>query len=123
MSKDFAPVFQRLKAILEPYAASLDVVTDSDDTFYLDTHHIMPNKKPLYFGSATIKKQYVSFYLMPVYLKPELLNDVSEGLKKRMQGKSCFNFKQVDEGLLAELEALAARGYAAYEAEGYIEPA
>ncbi len=30
-----------------------------------------------------------------------------------MQGKSCFNFARVDEGLLAELETLTAAGYAA----------
>jgi hypothetical protein len=60
---------------------------------------------------------------MPVYLHPELLEDVSEALKKRMQGKSCFNFKQIDDALFAELEALVARGYAAYQEAGYIQKA
>lgn len=29
-----------------------------------------------------------------MYTNPELLEGLSEDLKKRMQGKSCFNFKK-----------------------------
>ncbi len=123
MPADLTPVFQRLKTILEPYAEQLVVAENTDDNYYLNTAHIMPNKQPLYFGSTIIKKNYVSFYVMPVYLHPELLEDVSEALKKRMQGKSCFNFKQIDDNLFAELEALVARGYATYQADGYIQQA
>jgi hypothetical protein len=32
-------------------------------------------------------------------------------LKKRMQGKSCFNFTSVDEGLFQELAALTGKGF------------
>jgi hypothetical protein len=51
---------------------------------------------------------------------PDLLDDVSPALKKRMQGKSCFNFKQVDEALLAELEALARQSYARFQKGGLV---
>jgi hypothetical protein len=34
-----------------------------------------------------------------------------------MQGKSCFNFTTVDEGLFAELADLAARGIPGFRAE------
>jgi hypothetical protein len=54
-------------------------------------------------------RRYVSFYLMPVYGFPELLATVSPRLRGRMQGKSCFNFTAVDEGLLAELAQLTGR--------------
>jgi hypothetical protein len=37
-----------------------------------------------------------------------------------MQGKSCFNFKQVDEALLAELGSLTRRGFARFQEEGLI---
>jgi hypothetical protein len=50
---------------------------------------------------------------MPIYVQPSLLDEVSPALRKRMQGKSCFNFAKVDEPLLAELEALTRRGYEA----------
>ena len=48
---------------------------------------------------------------MPVYVEPSLLEGVSPELRKRMQGKSCFNLTSVDERLLGELEALTRRGY------------
>ena len=50
---------------------------------------------------------------MPIYVQPSLLDDISPALKRRMQGKSCFNFAKVDEPLFAELEALTKRGYEA----------
>jgi len=60
----------------------------------------------IFFGAAQIKKNYVSFYLMPVYMFPELLKGISPELKKHMQGKSCFNFKKVDPELFKELTKL-----------------
>jgi hypothetical protein len=107
---NFPMVFEQLKNILKPYAADLTVKADTKDTYYLDGPYSAKWKKELFFGSAQIKKNYVSFYLMPVYMYPELLKDISPGLKKRMQGKSCFNFKQVEPELLAELAALTRRG-------------
>jgi hypothetical protein len=54
---------------------------------------------------------------MPVYMFPDLLDSVSPQLKKRMQGKSCFNFKGADETLLAELAELTAQSMARLENE------
>jgi hypothetical protein len=48
---------------------------------------------------------------MPVYAWPDLLEDASPELRKRMQGKSCFNFTTVDEALLAELAELTRRAF------------
>lgn len=53
----------------------------------------------------------VSFHLMPVYGDPALLESISPELRKRRQGKSCFNFKMLVEGLLPELQALAQKGF------------
>ena len=47
---------------------------------------------------------------MPVYVNPKLLNNISPELKRRMQGKSCFNFKKIDESLFEELAVLTKRG-------------
>ncbi|HLN63181.1 MAG TPA: hypothetical protein VK464_16720 [Symbiobacteriaceae bacterium] len=117
---EFPAVFQRLKAILAPHAPRLLVKTDTADVYYLDTAHVMPNKLPLFFGAAQVKKNYVSFYLFPVYMYPEMLEGLSPGLRKRMQGKSCFNFTQVDEPLLEELASLTNAGMARFEAVGYV---
>jgi hypothetical protein len=57
---------------------------------------------------------------MPVYVKPELLSGMSPGLKKRMQGKSCFNFTTVDEPLFKELKALTKAGFVSYQHQGFV---
>ncbi len=67
-----------------------------------------------------MKKAAVSFYLMPVYCFPDLLDGISPGLKKRMQGKSCFNFKQPDPVLFKELGDLVKRSFDRYKAEGKV---
>ena len=114
---DFLRVFEQLKSILKAYAQTFTVKTDTADTYYLDGPYSAKWKKELFFGSAQIKKNYVSFYLMPVYMYPELLKDVSPQLKKRMQGKSCFNFKTVEPELFDELAELTRTGADKFKAE------
>jgi hypothetical protein len=98
-------VHERLRAILAPYRQELTVAKDEPAGMTLE----LPGYEgqPWGFVAATrLGKRYVSFYLMGVYGQPELLDGMSPGLRRRMQGKSCFNFSKVDEGLFAELEAL-----------------
>ena len=111
---NFPETFQKLKAILEPYASKLIVVHDTDSNYYLDTKHVMKNKHRVFFGAVRLGKAYVSFHLMPVYASPDLLKDASPELKKHMQGKSCFNFKVVDEKLFKELANLTKAGFAKF---------
>ena len=118
----FESIFQQLKEILAEYANELVVVVDEKNNFYLNTHHIMKNNKPLYFGSTTINKNYVSFHLMPVYVFPELLTTLSPELRKRMQGKSCFNFNRLDSERFNELKSLTQAGYTAFAKAGYLSP-
>lgn len=117
---EFDAVFGELRNILAPYAATLLVQHDSPGNFYLNTTKKAPNGTPLMFGATQVKKSYVSYYLFPVYMFPELLEGMSPGLKKRMQGKSCFNFKQADPKLIAELTTLTRRGYERFEREGLV---
>lgn len=65
-------------------------------------------------GGVRVGKSYVSFHLMPVHAFPDLLKDISPELRKRMQGKSCFNFNRVDESLMRELDELTDRGIQRY---------
>jgi hypothetical protein len=114
-------VFEELKAIMVPITESLNVKHDDPGNYYVDTFHTMKNGKRLWFGGVQIKKNYVSYHLMPVYVNPELLTDISAGLKKRMQGKSCFNFKAVDRSLFDELELLTQRSRQDYESKGFLK--
>ena len=116
---DLDQVFRRLRTILEPYASEMEVIADSETEYGLQTHWRRPKDGyPGYFGSVKIGKRYVSFHLMPVYMIPGLLDDVSPQLRARMQGKSCFNFTRVDELLFDELAALTQRGRGAFAEAG-----
>ncbi|MFZ5826599.1 MAG: hypothetical protein ACOY94_20085 [Bacillota bacterium] len=117
---EFPAIFTRLKTILEPHAPRLVVKTDTADTYYLDTAYIQKNKLPIFFGSVQVKKNYVSFYLFPVYVFPDLLDLVSPELRRRMQGKSCFNFTRLDEPLFDELTRLTQVGIDRFAQEGFI---
>lgn len=103
---EFPIVFEELKAMIKPYASKLTVKADKPDLYYLDAAYSVKWKKEIFFASTQIKKNYVSFYLMPVYMFPDLLKNISPELKKHMQGKSCFNFKKVEPELLEELGKL-----------------
>ena len=118
---DFTAVFEALRKVMAPYAAKLDTKRDDEAELYVDTRHVQKNKKPLFFGAVQVKKSYVSFHLMPVYVKPELLASLSPELKSRMQGKSCFNFTSVEPALIKELAALTKAGFASYKEQGFVQ--
>jgi hypothetical protein len=108
---DFETTFERLKSILEPYAGKLVVAADTNRNYMLNVNHIMKNKHQLFFGGVNLGKSYVSFHLMPVYALPELSKSISPELRRRMQGKSCFNFSSPDEKLFKELAKLTKIGF------------
>ena len=116
---DFPSVFEKLKSILKPYAKNLTVTADTSSAYSLDGPYSETWKKVIFFGAAQIKKNYVSFYLMPVYMYPDLLKDISRKLKKHMQGKSCFNFKQVEPDPFKELTRLAGVGYERFQKDAF----
>jgi hypothetical protein len=114
---DFSLVFEKLKAILEPYASQFTLKHDTPDQYYLDGPYNEKWKKELFFASVQVKKNYVSFYLMPVYMCPDLIENISPALRKHMQGKSCFNFKKPEPDLFDELSELTRRGTERYVRE------
>ncbi len=122
--KDFSEVFVGLRSILTPYAPQMEVIADSTAEYGLQTHWRRPKDGyPGYFGGVKVGKRYVSYHLMPVYAFPDLLDDISPELRKRMQGKSCFNFTKVDDALFAELTDFTRHGYDAFAANGLLENA
>jgi hypothetical protein len=114
---DFFHVFGQLKTILIPYASHLTLTADTAQSYSIDGPYSQKYKKVIFFGAAQIKKNYVSFYPMPFYMFPDLLKNISPGLKKHMQGKSCFNFKKVDETLFKELAELTRKSFEHFQTE------
>ena len=117
---DFISSFNSLKSILKKYEKSLRVIADSNDNYCLNAGYDEKRKADIYFGGVQIKKNYVSFHLMPVYVNPNLLQKLSPELKKRMQGKSCFNFKVIEKKLITELSMLTKNGFEFYKKNGML---
>ena len=112
---EFDAVHERLKAILRAHADGLVITRDGPAGMALEVPGL--EGKPWgYVGGTRVGKRYVSLYLMPVYASPELAASISPELRRRKQGKACFNFTKVDEPLLAELDVLMGRGITGYRA-------
>lgn len=108
-SPDFAEVDRRLREILEPLRSRLVATRDGPAGLALEIPGL--EGKPWgYAAGVRPGKRYVSLYLMSVYASPARVASMSPELRRRMQGKSCFNFTKVDESLFAELAQLAEDG-------------
>lgn len=111
---DLNLVEARLRAILEPYRARLE----ENSLYGVETLRRPGANAHDWFAGIRLGRDRVSFLLKPAYTWPILLEPISTGLRKRMQGKTSFAFGRPDEALFAELALLTERCYRAYEAGG-----
>jgi hypothetical protein len=107
---EFDSIFALLREILQQHANSLTVTADKPGYYCVGVEFSQKLGKGLPVAWVKIGKAYVSFHFMPVYMFPKLRDGLSKKLRARMQGKSCFNFKTVDEGLFEELAKLTITG-------------
>ena len=106
----FGSVYARLREIMLDNAPGQVVAKDETGDLIVRTASLDPKTgQPGWFGTVTVKKSYVAYHLMPLYGDLALSESVSPALAKRRQGKTCFNFKTVDEGLFTELAQLTRR--------------
>lgn len=110
---EFERLFERFKSMLAPYEAKMHIADERPGMYGVDMAPAGERDPTTWFAGTRLGKRYVSYYLMPIYVRPSLLDGISPELRRRMQGKSCFNFTKVDEPLLVELEQLTAVGYEA----------
>lgn len=113
---DFSALFAELRALMLDAAGAMTVAKDEPGRLELNAAWAHPRKpkEPMWFGGVRAGRAYVSFHLMPLYTQAGLLDAVSPALRRRMQGKSCFNFTTADPAQLAELAALTRRCAEAY---------
>lgn len=105
----FNAVFDSLRAIMLEEAPRRCELSDQVDNLTVRAPAATVGGDPEWFGMVAIKKTYVAYHLMPLYTSPELAADLSDDLVKRRQGKTCFNFRRVDEKLFEELRRLTRR--------------
>ncbi len=117
----FDETFAALKSLLAPYEPRLHVSSDAPSTYMLDGEYAAAIKRPMFFAGVRAGRAYVSFYLMPVYSNPELMGRISDPLRRRLHGKSCFNFTRPEPELFDELRDLVRNGFDCYERLGYVK--
>jgi hypothetical protein len=110
---EFEAVHDRLRDNLAPLREKLVATKDGPDGLTLEIPGLEGNPWG-YVAGTRVGKRYVSYYLMSVYAFEDLRATLSPELQKRMQGKSCFNFSKVDEGLFDELERVTSAGFDRY---------
>ena len=111
----FQETFATLRALLEPHAKRMIVTADAPGHYQLSSPTMTDRiGRPLFCASVQINKSYVSYHLMPVYMDKALRDSMSGALRKRMQGKSCFNFTTIEPDDLRELAAITRKGIAGF---------
>jgi hypothetical protein len=110
--------YAELRELMLRAAPGMTVVKDAPGDLVLNApwNNPLKPKEPMYFGGVRAGKAYASFHLFPLYVLPELTAAVPEALARRMQGKSCFNFKAPDPERFAELESLTRAAAARFAA-------
>ena len=71
-----------------------------------------------WFAGVSEGKGVMRFFLLPMHAHPEVLDGISEGLRKRKTGASLFSFKTIDDEQLAELKGVVARAFETYMGGG-----
>jgi hypothetical protein len=108
---DLLPVFDALRDTLRKQEKRLAIQKDEPGYYALDSRKPSPfaqhKGRPMALGAVKLGKASVSYHLVPLYMDSALMKHVSPALKKRMQGKACFNFKAIlDDELLRDLRDL-----------------
>lgn len=116
---DFAEIFAALRKLLDPFLGQIQIQKDKPGDYHTEIPTILHRGNPLYFAGVRTGKNYVSYHLLPLYGAPEMLKGMSPALKKRMQGKACFNFTTIDEACFAELAHLTAAGLKIFKSKGF----
>ncbi len=117
---EYLGVYSALRELLKPYEDDLAVKTDKPGQCYLETRSAGHSGRRLFFAAAKIKKKYVSYYLPLLYMFPELSSTISPGLRKTMQGQSCFNFTELDPEILLELKSMTRASFLALKSKALL---
>lgn len=114
-SRDLSETFATLREILAAHSDDLVVTSDKPGDFQVASPTMQDRiGRPLAVAAVQTRKHYVSYFLMPVYAAPRLVQSLSPELKKRMHGLSCFNFVTVDAVQAQELSAVTKKGIEAF---------
>ena len=122
-------VFAQLRAYLQRQRGTLAETSNTAKQYRLEGA-VGPSTVAAWGGRAkkpttpvawvVLGKTYVSYHLMGMYGNRQLLATLSNELRDRMQGKTCFNFSSIDKTLFKELERVTERSIVAFRKTGFI---
>lgn len=120
-------IFDTLKAALEKCSPPMSVSKDKQGVYELMGNKPVPygSKKTIvpgmYFSSVVARKDMVSFYFFPLYYHEKDYQDIIPTLIKSLKGKTCFNFKKMEQLNVKELDVMLKKGVQAWKKSGYMK--
>ena len=78
--------------------------------------------KPVDLELATliIQKDFVGFYLMPLYIRPALRSKIPKPLLKLLKGKTCFRLRSADDATVEHVRIAVDAGTQLYRDRGWL---
>lgn len=119
-------IFEKIKSALQKQSPPMIVSKNSENCFelignksiaYGSKKQLMPG---MYFCSVIMHKDMISFHFFPIYMKRELFEPLIPTTIKHLKGKSCFNFKKMEQVNEKELSALLKKGVESWKRLGYM---
>ena len=120
---DFKEIFTRIKKQMLPYSKKMEVRVDKESVYHIyiikEVELAGRKYKEIYFGGVLIQKTMVAFYFFPIYSHPTEFV-IPAPIKKNLKGKSCFNFKKLDDAQEKAIGQLLKEGLALYKKEFHL---
>jgi hypothetical protein len=122
---DLIPLFEQVKALLEPFADEFPPRKDEPGCYELWSDKQVEffgkvRKEGVFFAGALIQKHYVGLYYMPVYAIDEARQFIGPELLRTLKGKSCFYIKSLTPELTEQIQTALAEGARLYRERGWV---
>ena len=109
-------IFSLLQKVMEESCPPLVIKKNSKEGFEVIGNTPAPygSKKQMvpgmYFASALIRKDNVSFYFFPIYYHEKDFEKLIPTAMKCLDGKTCFHFKKEEQMIEKEIRAMFKKG-------------
>ena len=119
MKRSFDEIYDAIEPLLEKHVPPFHALRVDGKRCELSSKkniEYMGKKRTGMFFAAVIKqKNFVGFYLMTIYARPELVQKLGAELRKALKGKSCFHITKIDKTILAQMKKALADGRKLYK--------
>lgn len=116
-------LYAELESILATYGDRFKVYKhEGKYSLYTKKEVVVFHKNPeeMYFAGLRENKNMVSFYFMPLYCNPPLIEKVPASLKKFLKGHTCFNLKALTPEMKEDLKKLLDSGIVWYREQEWV---